>query len=338
MSYPKSDDLVDAALAAAVTAIESYNSPNAEYREQTFSILIVNAWELLLKAKILKDNSEDIESVYVKDEREKSGFKTNRNGTPWTLDIFDALRRTDTSVNVQSNLDSLTEIRDSSIHFLADPDIKYVLAILAIASVVNFKTICSEWFSRSLEAYNFAVLPLSFDYDFKQLQRADLSVMPEGKARLIQNIFDRMESGDDDQYFFMCEIGTRLVSIKKASGDVDITAGITGDASEGSSVIVRQKVNVNEQYPYTYTEIREMLKAEGKGVGAGILNEVIKRYDIKKNPKYSALNFRNLKHQKQFEKDGIVTSGTSQIYNAEGLAFIRSKASELIANREPAVP
>lgn len=36
---------------AMTCAIETYNKPSYEYREETFSLLAINAWELLLKAR-----------------------------------------------------------------------------------------------------------------------------------------------------------------------------------------------------------------------------------------------------------------------------------------------
>lgn len=41
---------------AAVAAIEIYNKPNFSYREESFSLLMTNAWELLLKSKWLFDH------------------------------------------------------------------------------------------------------------------------------------------------------------------------------------------------------------------------------------------------------------------------------------------
>lgn len=327
MTTPTSEDLVDNAIAAAVRAIEAYNSPNTEYREAIFCILIVNAWELLLKAKILKDNSEKVESIYV---QEGNGFKANRNGTPWTLDIFDALRRANPALNIKSNLGSLTDIRDASIHFVADPDIKYVLARLAIAGVVNFKTICSEWFGRSLDVYNFAVLPLSFDYDFRRLSPSGLSAMPDDKAKLIQNILENADSSNDDQYFFMCQVSTRLVSFRKASEEAELTVGITSDDSESTTLIVERKINLNRQYPHSWTEIRDKFKVENKGITSTVLSKIIKTYDLKNNPEYSQLNFRNLKQETEYAKTGIAPSNVSQIYNDEAIVFIRSKAGEFI--------
>ena len=44
---------------------KSYNKPNFQYREETFAILAVNAWELLLKAIILRQNRYKLRSLYV---------------------------------------------------------------------------------------------------------------------------------------------------------------------------------------------------------------------------------------------------------------------------------
>jgi Domain of unknown function (DUF3644) len=46
-----SSQLAEKSMAADLAAIEIYNKPNFVYREESFSILI-NAWELLLKAKL----------------------------------------------------------------------------------------------------------------------------------------------------------------------------------------------------------------------------------------------------------------------------------------------
>ena len=43
-----SEELIDRSIAATVAAIEIYNKPNFLYREETFSILAINGWELLL--------------------------------------------------------------------------------------------------------------------------------------------------------------------------------------------------------------------------------------------------------------------------------------------------
>ena len=66
MKHPKHKSFVDKSIGAALSAIEVYNKPDFKYREETFSILMINSWELLLKAKIIKENNGDLKSIYVK--------------------------------------------------------------------------------------------------------------------------------------------------------------------------------------------------------------------------------------------------------------------------------
>ena len=55
-----SNRIVEKSLNATLAALEIYNKPECNYREENFCILIVNAFELLFKAKIIKDNNEDV--------------------------------------------------------------------------------------------------------------------------------------------------------------------------------------------------------------------------------------------------------------------------------------
>src|SRR4051812_7708768 len=61
---PLSRELAQKAVQAAIAAIEVYNKPDFHFREEAFSLLITNAWELLLKAKWIADHGEDQESIY----------------------------------------------------------------------------------------------------------------------------------------------------------------------------------------------------------------------------------------------------------------------------------
>jgi len=46
------------AQSALVAAVEIYNKPAIEYRDEAFAILVVNAWELLLKAVLAKGKKD----------------------------------------------------------------------------------------------------------------------------------------------------------------------------------------------------------------------------------------------------------------------------------------
>jgi len=126
MAKAKYKELIEKSISAAVSAIEIYNKPDFKYREESFSILIINAWELLLKAKILKDNKGKLQSIYVQDRKKtKEGEpikrfypKRNRCGNPLTLEINGALEKLQMSETLKENIRLLIEIRDNSIHFM----------------------------------------------------------------------------------------------------------------------------------------------------------------------------------------------------------------------------
>ena len=55
---------------AFVMAIEVYNKPTIQYRIEGFSFFYINAWELLLKARIIETTKKE-NSIYKKKERNK---------------------------------------------------------------------------------------------------------------------------------------------------------------------------------------------------------------------------------------------------------------------------
>ena len=61
---PIYESLIDKSIGSMLSAIEIYNKPEFKYREETFAILAINSWELLLKARLLKLNNYRVNSIY----------------------------------------------------------------------------------------------------------------------------------------------------------------------------------------------------------------------------------------------------------------------------------
>src|SRR5690606_2057820 len=126
--------MLEKSVAAMLSAIEIYNKPDFKYREETFAVLCINAWELLLKAKVLNLAGNKPAALYVLEYKllksgERSKIKRpkkNRSGNPMSVGIFECFRiiTEDYGVKiekaVQDNLVALTEIRDNAIHFVND--------------------------------------------------------------------------------------------------------------------------------------------------------------------------------------------------------------------------
>jgi len=176
----RSIQILEKSIAAAVSGIEIYNKPDFKYRAETFSILIVNAWELLLKAKILENNDNKLSSIYVKEKRKnKDGstskklyIKRNRSDNPMTLSLgasLHTLRRKDPeniTDRLVANLTLLTEIRDNAIHLTNhDIGLQAKLQEIGTACLKNYIEIVNRWFEYDMSKYNFFLMPLSFFHE-----------------------------------------------------------------------------------------------------------------------------------------------------------------------------
>ena len=315
------NDLVDNSLAAALSSIEIYNKPDFKYREEIFTVLIINAWELLLKAKILKDANNDIKSLYVPDKQ--GGYKQTRNGTPLTIEITAAMRQVGLEQAIAANIKFLVEIRDTVIHFYHDQPLSYLIYTLAAASLQNYQKLIAAWFGRSLLAYNFYILPLGFAYNFKTLSLLELEKEPDVIANLIKSVIDLQSSIDQpNEYYFVCEITTQLQ--KKVQYVADANFSIAIDPSTKGTITVDRIVSLIEQYPLSYMELRERVKRERPKAKQTLVDRIIREHDIKNNPKMSAYNFRIKAHQDRFEKTKALQNGTTSIYNENAVRFIIS--------------
>ena len=169
--------LLEKSVNAAISAIEIYNKPDFKYREESFSILMVNAWETLLKAKIVFDNKNDLKSINLIDTsaRKKNGepfkrpkYKVNRSGNYMTIDIFTAIKKLKLQTRLAENIELLVEIRDNAIHFFNESKLfeKKVLEI-GTASLKSYVQCANEWFSYDLTQYNFYLMPISFFHSYE---------------------------------------------------------------------------------------------------------------------------------------------------------------------------
>src|SRR6266545_1501030 len=95
MAIPRSVRFFRQAEAALLAAIELYNKPDFRYREESFAILALNAWELLLKAKLLAESSNRPQCLYFYEKRQtkkkspskKLYLRKNRSGNVQTIGV-----------------------------------------------------------------------------------------------------------------------------------------------------------------------------------------------------------------------------------------------------------
>lgn len=92
--------MLEKSISCMLSAIEVYNKPDFKYREETFSVLCINSWELLLKSKVLNLSGNQMGALIsmeyktLKDGKKSKNRhrKKNRSGTPMSISLFEAYR------------------------------------------------------------------------------------------------------------------------------------------------------------------------------------------------------------------------------------------------------
>ena len=98
--------LVDKSIEAFIVGVELYNKPTIKYRVEGFSFFICNAWELMLKAHLLKTKGNS--SIYYKDNPKRTITLEN-----CIKEIF-----TNKKDPLRINLEKIIELRNTSTHFI----------------------------------------------------------------------------------------------------------------------------------------------------------------------------------------------------------------------------
>ncbi len=186
MRPPRYRMLVDKSLNACLAAIEVYNKPVFQYREEAFSILMLNAWELLLKARIVQHDGGSLQSIEVRKARfNKDGSKSklqqrkrNRSGNALTISlgraagIVQSYSTNGIDTLCVENLNLLQEIRDNAIHlYNVSPGLGKRIQEVGSAALKNFVAAAERWFEVDMGRYNFYLMPLSFHTPSEVLAR-----------------------------------------------------------------------------------------------------------------------------------------------------------------------
>jgi hypothetical protein len=320
--------LLENSIAAALSAIEIYNKPDFKYREQVFSILIINAWELLLKAKLVADSGGRLESLYIL--KEDGQPKVSRTGQPLTIEILVAVKKLDLDPAIAGNLEALIGVRAVSVHFYASESLSYLVYTLGAAALQNYQTFVRQNFGRSLLEYNFYILPLAFAYNFKTLAMIECDKEPSAVAALLKSVTAAQEAIESSDFHLVCEIATELRSAKKfVAGTADISVVV---APTGSDKIVYRTQPLTDKYPLSYYEVMEKVRSALPGVKQSQIDGAIKSLNMKGNAAYSAYNFRTKLQQEKAKKSGSVPKGMTSIYNEDAIRML----IQILRKDEPA--
>ena len=256
---PIYESLIDKSIGSMLSAIEIYNKPDFKYREETFSILAINSWELLLKARILKKNSFRINSIYcytpyVNKKGEKSKSKKvldrNRTGNPKSISIFEALSRLNAQgelpCKLKDNIESLIEFRDNAIHFVNMKDLSKPLQELGFACIKNYVQVLKDWQTkRSLSKYNLYLMPLAYVEN-----KMDVASVSTPEALNFVNLVKQKLANEDKDGDYDIAI---KIDLKFQKGNSFNATNVKYDAN-GLPVTLSEE-DFRKKFPLTYKDV-----------------------------------------------------------------------------------
>lgn len=250
--------MLEKSISACISAIEIYNKPNFQHREETFSILMTNAWELLLKSKLVKDGGELPQAIHV---MKKGEVVISPSGNPKTISLGAALNRLLSNGSIPSvvgdNIRLLMNIRDDSVHFVCgDLELSTSIQEIGTASLKNFMTLAMSWFNHDFSRYNFYLMPVSF---FHLSDVTSFSVDNEVKSNLLKylkGVEKDHEHDKDANYAISLKLHTKLV---KTTNEEALQVRVTNDPD--APEIVLSEEDALKNYPHDYHELLEILKA-----------------------------------------------------------------------------
>jgi hypothetical protein len=257
--------------AALLSAIEIYNKPDFKYREETFAILMLNAWELLLKAKLVVDCGNDMRCLFVYDTRTtkkgtpsaKTYLRRNRSGNVYTVGLgqvvvaLDRDARTRLPSQVKANLEALVEIRDNAVHYFnASPHLAKQVLEIGTASVKNFIELARRWFRVDLSRYGLYLMPIGFVAP--PAMGTAIPACPD-EAKLVAylaQIIQASRSDLDREFNVALEVN---LSFRRAASDALAAVSVTTDPN--APKVTLSEEDIRKAYPWDYRQLVGRLRS-----------------------------------------------------------------------------
>lgn len=273
--------LLDKCLESFILGLEIFNKPTIKYRVEGFSFFICNAWELMLKAELLRTGK----SIYYKDNSR-------------TLSLSDAVKKvySDEHTRIRLNLEQIIDLRNTSTHFITEEyELKYIP--LFQACVFNFEKELkkrhdievTDYLPENFLALSAHVKPLT-DEDVRVKYPPEVAEMLIRKSAELNELSDQYNSND-----FSISIKQNLY-ITKRRNDADFSVSIESNA-EAKVQIVKELKDPANTHPLSFRNVVKIVQDEMRkrnlkidnqnGFTSTVLTDFINFYAIKSDQKYT---------------------------------------------------
>lgn len=256
---------------ALLAAIEVYNKPLVSYREQTVALLLINAWEILLKARIVQRNGNKLSSIY---QRDGQRFKRNKDGSHRTIGLGQAIAKTSIGTEVRRSLEGLELVRNEAAHAgdLSD-DLRRTVHAFAAGAVQNFGKSADKWFG--LQARMPYLLPVGFLSDGASVQAPGNTT----QRQILKRLRDLAATPVDAESGFVVALRVTVALNPVASGGG--TIGVTSDP--GAPEVRLAEDDLWQKYSSTHADIVSKCRQQIRGFKQNQrFNDAMRK--VKQNP------------------------------------------------------
>jgi hypothetical protein len=276
--------LLDKSKEAFAMAIELYNKPTIKYRVEGFSLFICNAWELMLKAYLLKSKGAD--SIYYSDNKSRTISLENT-----IKEIF-----TNNKDPLRKNLEKIIELRNTSTHFITE-EYEMVYVPLFQSCILNFNEKMMAFHNIDMTLIipqNFLTLSVSM----KALNESE--IIAKYPEEIANKLLDTNEDISETIEANNAKFAIRIEHYHYITKNMDKATSIVGidNRADAKVKIVKELKDPNVTHKFSSTncieQIRERLKrtntilkynGEEKEFNSYHFNLFCKYYGIKENPK-----------------------------------------------------
>ncbi len=235
---PVAKSLIKNSISAYLSAIEIHNKPNIEYRYEIVIILVINAWELLLKAYIYK--------FYKKDHK-----ILNSDGTSKTLDDCLCIVQNKLGKDfllIKENIEILSDYRNMIIHFYSKELDIVVYALLSKNTLFYSQFLQSHFNIDLANSSNLILLPIGFRKSISPIDFvSNQSILKDsGKEvknfilKIVQSSKKLSDQGIDEPIFI--DFNINLTNVRNTK-NADIIAGINNTQGNPIAFEVIKKTN-----------------------------------------------------------------------------------------------
>lgn len=235
-----------AAHSAMMAAIEVYNKPIVEYREQTFSILFVNAWETFFKARIVQENNNRMESIHSRKANVRRYERDRLTCHFRTIGLAEAMVKAAAPEEVKKTVAGMARIRNQAVHLgVLDQEIRKQVLYFGTAGIQSFSRLASEWFSQRMH------IPYLLPLGFVESEDVASSSSSAEQRRLLAFLNDLSKTSGRTGGDFAVSVVTTIDL--RPSHEADRTFSVTDDPAAPGMRLAEE--DIRRLFPATYRDL-----------------------------------------------------------------------------------